>query len=371
MRVSVKVGVGALALASALTGCASVGSGPQEATVAKVINGNSVDVTVDGTTEHILLLNLDTPEAAPLNGSPECLGPEASQFLTAMLPAGTPVSVEFDAKAADELGHNFAALFTQDGKMVNAELARAGFAQAVTLDGNAKFRPQIDQAAQEAADNKRGLHSADVPCTVPGQVAALGNSVAQGPTLAVQPPDADSHALFVAAGLSFAAVGVARSLLYDLDHAADRITSAVLTELERSQLLAQTQTAADTVNNAHTELQNAANAAKAKEVVAAQQAAQAEVDRVAREQAAAQEAERQRVAAEVKRQADAQAAEQRQAAAAAQRDAAAEQQREAQAQRAAQAPSSPSTSRHTGQTGHPCMGGERDGDHDGYCGEGR
>jgi hypothetical protein len=27
--------------------------------------------------------------------------------------------------------------------------------------------------------------------------------------------------------------------------------------------------------------------------------------------------------------------------------------------------------RHTGHSGHPCMSGERDGDHDGYCGEGR
>lgn len=30
-----------------------------------------------------------------------------------------------------------------------------------------------------------------------------------------------------------------------------------------------------------------------------------------------------------------------------------------------------STGGHTGHTGHPCLPGERDGDHDGYCGEGR
>jgi hypothetical protein len=29
------------------------------------------------------------------------------------------------------------------------------------------------------------------------------------------------------------------------------------------------------------------------------------------------------------------------------------------------------TRRHTGNTGHPCLPGERDGDNDGYCGEGR
>jgi hypothetical protein len=31
----------------------------------------------------------------------------------------------------------------------------------------------------------------------------------------------------------------------------------------------------------------------------------------------------------------------------------------------------PSTERRTGNTGHPCLPGERDGDNDGYCGEGR
>jgi hypothetical protein len=35
------------------------------------------------------------------------------------------------------------------------------------------------------------------------------------------------------------------------------------------------------------------------------------------------------------------------------------------------APAPKAEKRHTGHTGHPCMSGERDGDHDGYCGEGR
>jgi endonuclease YncB( thermonuclease family) len=34
-------------------------------------------------------------------------------------------------------------------------------------------------------------------------------------------------------------------------------------------------------------------------------------------------------------------------------------------------PEPKATKRHTGHTGHPCGPGERDGDHDGYCGEGR
>ena len=374
MKLLAKLGLGLGGSVVAVTGIAvavAPSSDPQQATVAKHVDGDTFDVNLNGSTERIRLLNIDTPETVDPNGPVQCLGPEASQFLADMLPIGSPVRLEFDKKHEDKFGRTLAAAFTPDGKMVNAEVARAGFAQVVTFDDNVRFRPPIEQAAQEAADNKLGLHSTDVQCTFPGRVAAVSNSVAQAPTLAVQPADADSHALLTAAGLVFVAVGTARSLLYDLDHAGNDMYWAVLTVAERTQLRAQTQTAVDTVSSAHTGLQDAANAAKAKEDLAAQQAVQAEADRVAREQAAAQEAERQRVAAEAQRQADAQAAEQRRATAAAQREAAAEQQRDAQAQRAAQAPSSSSTSRHTGQTGHPCMGGERDGDNDGYCGEGR
>jgi hypothetical protein len=32
-------------------------------------------------------------------------------------------------------------------------------------------------------------------------------------------------------------------------------------------------------------------------------------------------------------------------------------------------PAAPKPRVHTGHSGHPCLPGERDGDHDGYCGE--
>jgi micrococcal nuclease len=376
VKLLAKLGLG---LAGTVGGLGVIGvvaapsSDPQQATVAKHVDGDTFDVNLNGSTERIRLLNIDTPETVDPNRPVQCLGAEASQFLADMLPVGSPVRLEFDKKHVDKFGRTLAAAFTPDGKMVNAEVARAGLAQVVTVDDNVRFRPPIEQAAQEATENKRGLHSADVQCTFPGRVAAVSNSVAQAPTLALQPPNADSHALYTATNLAFIAVGAARSLVYDLDHAGNDLYWSVLNAAEQAQLRSQAQANVDKVNAAQTELQNAANAAKAKEDLAAQQAAQAEADRVAREQAAAQEAEQQRVAAEAQRQAAAQAAEQQRAAAAAQRQAAAERQQEAAAQRAAAAPAakSPSTSRHTGQTGHPCMSGERDGDHDGYCGEGR
>jgi micrococcal nuclease len=351
-----KVGLGALAVVGGLTAvgvAVAPGSGPQQATVAGHVDGDTFDVAVDGKTERIRLLNIDTPETVDPNKPVQCLGPEASQFLAAMLPIGSPVRLEFDEKREDGYGRTLAAAFTPDGKMVNAEVARAGFAQVVTFDDNIRFRPPIEAAAQEAADSRRGLHSADVQCTLPGRALAVTNSVAQSPTVATQPVGADSHALYVAAGLSAVAVGAATSLVYDIDHAVNDIAWLALSAAEQSQVRGQAQVAMDTVNGAQTALRDAATAAKAREDEAARQAAQAEADRVAREQAAAQAAEEQRVAAE----------NQRQTAAAQRRDEVA--QRAAEVEVAADPP----TRAHTGHNGHPCMPGERDGDHDGYCGE--
>lgn len=107
--------------------------------------------------------------------------------------------LEFDKEREDSYDRTLAAAFTPEGKMVNAEMARAGLAQVITVGENDRFRPPIEQAWHEAAANKRGLHSPDVQCTFPAQVNAVSNSVGQAPTLATQPPNSTSQDLSSAA----------------------------------------------------------------------------------------------------------------------------------------------------------------------------
>lgn len=49
------------------------------ATVAKVVDGDTIDVRYDGETHRVRLLNVDTPESVDPAKPVECLGPEASE----------------------------------------------------------------------------------------------------------------------------------------------------------------------------------------------------------------------------------------------------------------------------------------------------
>lgn len=170
----------------------------------------------------------------------QCLGPEAADFLASLLPVGSPVRLEFDEEREDRYGRTVAAAFMPDGRMVNAEITRAGLAQVITLGGNDLFRPPIEQAWQEAAANKRGLHSPEVQCMFPTRVKSVSDSVAQAPTLAAQPSNLNSSDLINVADRAGLATQAATSLLFALDRASDDLTRLALTALEQQQLRDQT-----------------------------------------------------------------------------------------------------------------------------------
>ena len=69
------------------------------ATVVRVVDGDTIDVTVDGTEERVRLIGIDTPETVKPNTPVECFGPEASAHTKELLPAGTPVYLERDARS--------------------------------------------------------------------------------------------------------------------------------------------------------------------------------------------------------------------------------------------------------------------------------
>jgi micrococcal nuclease len=383
-----KVGVGLLATAGAVSGVVVATnpsqSPPEQAVVVHHVDGDTFDVEVNGAPERIRLINIDTPETRDPEEPVQCLGPEAPAFLANLVPLGSPVRLEFDRERRDPYGRTVAAVFTADGKMINAEVARAGLARVVTYGNKDRFRPPIEQASEEAAANGRGLHSTDVPCTLPAQAKTVNDAVYQAPVTANQPTAASSQDLYAAADRTGLARQGAVAFLITLDRVKDDMTWTALTVAEQTRILDQARTARDTTGREEDGLRSAAVAARGREDEAARIAAQAEADRVAKQQEAAriaaqaesdrvakqQEAARLAAQAEAdrvarKQAADRAAAEQR-AAAAARRQAAAS----APIVEAEPAPS-PSVKRHTGNTGHPCLPGERDGDNDGYCGEGR
>ncbi|HYH77131.1 MAG TPA: thermonuclease family protein [Arthrobacter sp.] len=151
----------------AVTAAANEGSG----TVVRVIDGDTLVISINNGDHTVRLLNVDTPETKDPNQPVECLGPQASEYLEDALPKGTRVRLEFDVERHDKYGRTLAGVFAPDGSLVNAEIAREGLGVPVQFGRNRKFLPPVQAAYEEARTAEAGLFSEETDCTLPAQLA--------------------------------------------------------------------------------------------------------------------------------------------------------------------------------------------------------
>ena len=168
----------AVALLVGLAGCngsttAGRGSAPPHgvleanAVVEHIVDGDTVDVLIDGRQERVRLTGIDTPEIAhdafgdrPA-GDAECFGDQATAFITSLIPAGTAVRLERDVVGRDDYGRLLAYLYrADDGIFVNYEIVRQGYARPLTIPPNVTFAALMVAAAREAEADDTGLWSA-------------------------------------------------------------------------------------------------------------------------------------------------------------------------------------------------------------------
>jgi len=143
------------------------GSSDANAVVDHIVDGDTIDVVIDGSEERVRLTGIDTPEVAhPASGSRpatpgECFGDEATAFTAGLLPIGTPVRLERDVVGRDDYGRLLAYVYrADDGIFVNYELIRQGYAQPLSIPPNDTFAELMVGAAREAESDDVGLWSA-------------------------------------------------------------------------------------------------------------------------------------------------------------------------------------------------------------------
>jgi micrococcal nuclease len=130
------------------------------ATVVRVIDGDTIDVSVRGHRERVRLIGIDTPETKDPDKPVQCYGPEASHLTAALLPVGTPVRIERDAEARDDYGRLLAYVYRgDDGLFINLDLAREGAAVALPIRPNVTYADVIAAAIAQARTAGRGLWS--------------------------------------------------------------------------------------------------------------------------------------------------------------------------------------------------------------------
>lgn len=105
----------------------------------------------------VRLLGIDTPE---VGDNLECYGNEARDALRALLPEGTTVRTVADVRPTDQYDRSLLFLFTEDGRLVNLDLIRSGYAEAVVYRPNVLWQHEVQAAEDEAHAAGVGMWSA-------------------------------------------------------------------------------------------------------------------------------------------------------------------------------------------------------------------
>jgi len=132
-----------------------------QATVVRVVDGDTVVVDVGGTEESVRLIGIDTPESVARDRPNECFGAEASERLQALLPVGTAVRLTRDVEPRDVYDRLLAYVHrSADGLLVNAAQVAEGFAEAKHYPPNTAYRADFEQAERAAREGGLGLWTA-------------------------------------------------------------------------------------------------------------------------------------------------------------------------------------------------------------------
>lgn len=281
-------------------------------TVVRVVDGDTLVVSINNIDQTVRLLNINTPETKDPNKPTECLGPEATNYLKEALPAGSKVRLEFDVERHDKYGRTLAGVFNTSEQLVNAEIARRGLGVPMVVGENRKFLPPVEAAYAEAKNAKSGLFAESIECTLPAQLAAAEDALTAAENAQPASTSVGAESSAVAIGSALATAKAARDLLSgDRDAEHSILWAAYSTDEARSRLASLT----ERITNNETKLTQVRD--QQKSLAAAEKKAEEERKAAAARAAAEKKAAEEAAAAAKKAADEAAAAEQARAAAAA------------------------------------------------------
>jgi len=121
------------------------------ATVERVVDGDTVVVSVDGRSETVRLLGIDTPEKAGGPRPAECFGADASNYAAALLPQGTDVLLSRDQETRDQFGRLLAFVHRADDLVfVNLVMVENGYAAPLFFAPNRSLQDAFETAGNNA-----------------------------------------------------------------------------------------------------------------------------------------------------------------------------------------------------------------------------
>ncbi len=139
------------------------------AKVISVTDGDTIKVTINGKTEKIRLIGIDTPESrinrrAQLQAKKSRKDPKeivkmgklAKKHLLSYIAPGDTVYLEFDVQKRDKYGRLLAYVWI-NGIMVNEKMVCDGYAYVLTIPPNVKYADRFRKCFSEATEYGFGL----------------------------------------------------------------------------------------------------------------------------------------------------------------------------------------------------------------------
>ena len=130
--------------------------GTTPALVVRVVDGDTIEVEVDGETYKVRYIGIDTPETVDPRRPVGCFGEEASAANRALV-EGLIVGLEEDVSDTDTFGRLLRYVWLNSQEMVNAILVRDGYAQASAYPPDVRYQEFFDGLEAGARSAGRGL----------------------------------------------------------------------------------------------------------------------------------------------------------------------------------------------------------------------
>ncbi|MFH1564934.1 MAG: thermonuclease family protein [bacterium] len=126
--------------------------------VIKIIDGDTIAVDIDGNSETIRLIGINTPETKDPRKPVECFGIEASNKAEELL-AGQLIELEKDETQdeRDKYGRLLRYVKTKDGLFYDLEIIKQGYGYEYTYNIPYKYQKEFKEAENYARENKLGL----------------------------------------------------------------------------------------------------------------------------------------------------------------------------------------------------------------------
>ena len=140
------------------------------ATVKRIVDGDTLEVIYKSNDERVRLIGVDTPEsfinkkayrdARRENKDIETIiaaGKAAAKYTSSLIKTGDEVFLEFDVQPRDKYHRLLAYVYLKNGKMLNDELVKNGYASPMTVPPNVKYQKKFLESYKSAIKNKKGL----------------------------------------------------------------------------------------------------------------------------------------------------------------------------------------------------------------------